>query len=133
MLRQIFLQLNPIQFFKVKCFTCHHATDMSTRKRSPHTQPSAGHFLLIIQQLKSYRFPFVLGVSYCWQGRQRTHEFHMSSTLYYFYLCTLSLGAFCSLVTSRFYLFSIRNVRGRKNSTFVQLRIPFDYFLAPSS
>ena len=56
------------------------------------------------------------------QGRQRTQESHMCSTLYYVYLCLLVTSRFCFR----------RSIIGRKNYTCVQLRIPVENLLRPS-
>ena len=53
-----------MQLFKVKWMTYNLSTVTSTRKRFPHTQPTAGQFILIIFQLKEYRYLYVLGVAY---------------------------------------------------------------------
>ena len=47
------LSLNPMQSFKFKCLTWYLSTDTSNQKHVPHTQPSAGHFFLIIWQQKN--------------------------------------------------------------------------------
>ena len=105
-----------MQYFMVMWMTCNILTDTSTKKNPPCTQPMTGKFLLIISQLKWCRCIYGLGVSYYGQVHQSTHRFHMRSTQYSLYLC--------SLVTSRFYWWFIMNIRGHKNSTCFQLRVP---------
>ena len=51
---------NTIQPFKVILMTCYLLTDMSSQNSFPRTQPVAGHILLIVYQLKIYRFLPVL-------------------------------------------------------------------------
>ena len=113
-----------MQSFKVKCLTCYLSMNKFNQRCLSRTHPLAGFILLTIQQLKQYRCISVLVVSYCKQGCQRMHEFHISSTPYSFYMYTILKGDFCPLVSIRFQSCLISNVRGRKNSTYILLRIP---------
>ena len=123
--------LNMMQSFKFNCLTCYFSMDTSTLKSFPCRSygwiVSTNYLATKIMQVSIF-------IGCCNFQVGASEEALIPHSLYSILLLPLyhSLWILCLCVISRFQCFCIRNVRGRNNSTYVQLCTNLYFLLEPS-